>query len=102
LTTLRYKDHGFIRFVSERTGETLFEIKMFKASILIWGAHYRPSEFQALLAEDGASMRIEGMLCDRVGPVVTFADSIEIASSFRVEVGDLPAEFDGTWSPHRT
>ena len=66
VTTLPYKELGYIRFISERTSETLFEIKMFRASMLIWGAHYRPSEFKASLAEDGASVRIEGMLCDRI------------------------------------
>ena len=42
-----YRDPGFIRFTSERTGETIFEIKMVDGAILVWGAHYRPSEFSA-------------------------------------------------------
>jgi hypothetical protein len=51
VTFLAYRDRGFIRFTSERTGETIFEIKMFDGAILVWGAHYRPSEFTALLTE---------------------------------------------------
>jgi hypothetical protein len=49
VTFLAYRDHGFIRFTSERTGETIFEIKMVCGSIIVWGAHYRPSEFTAAL-----------------------------------------------------
>jgi hypothetical protein len=55
VTFLAYPDHGFIRFTSERTGETIFEIKMIGGSIIVWGAHYRPSEFTACLTEDGAT-----------------------------------------------
>jgi hypothetical protein len=101
VTTLPYKDRGYIRFISERTGETLFEIKMLNGSILIWGAHYRPSEFKASLIDDGANVSVTGALCDRVGPVVTFGERLDISSGFRVELGHLPEGFDPAWSHNR-
>ena len=68
MSFLPYRDHGFIRFTSERTGETIFEIKMINGAIIVWGAHYRPSEFTACLTEDGATVVVEGILRDRLGP----------------------------------
>jgi hypothetical protein len=98
MTILPYQDHGYIRFISDRTGETLFEIKMLDGSLLIWGTHYRPDEFGARLADDGASIAVVGTLRDRIGPVVTFGDRLSILSGFRVELGSLPADFDPSWS----
>ena len=96
---LPYRDHGFIRFVSERTRETLFEIKMIGGSIIIWGAHYRPSEFKAGVTEDGATVAVAGTLCDRLGPVVIFGDCLSVGAGFRVEMGRLPADYLPAWSP---
>jgi hypothetical protein len=102
VTTLPYHDHGYIRFMSERSGETLSEIKMIDGAMIIWGAHYRPSEFKVSLIDGGANVSVTGTLCDRVGPVVTFSDSLDIVSGFRVELGRLPADFDPSWSRDRS
>ena len=101
MTFLAYRDHGFIRFTSERTGETIFEIKMLGGSISIWGAHYRPSEFVADLTEDGATVVVSGVLRDRHGPVVIFGECLSVSASFRVELGDLPLDYDAGWSRTR-
>jgi hypothetical protein len=42
VTILPYQHGGYIRFISERTGETPFEITMLDGAIIIWGSHYRP------------------------------------------------------------
>ena len=55
MTLLPYQDRRYVRFISERTGETLFEIKMLGGSLIVWGSHYRPDEFAALLAIDGST-----------------------------------------------
>ena len=102
MTILPYQSHGYIRFISDRTGETLLEIKMLDGSAIVWGAHYRPSEFDALLADDGATLAVLGTLRDRLGPVVTFAECLNISSGFRVEIGRLPADFDPAWNRDRT
>jgi hypothetical protein len=39
VTILPYKDRGYVRFICDRTGETLFEIKMLDGAIVIWGSH---------------------------------------------------------------
>ena len=96
---LPYRDNGFIRFTSERTRETLFEIKMTGGSIIVWGAHYRPCEFQAGLTEDGATVGLAGTLRDRLGTVVIFGDHLSVAAGFRVEMGRLPADYVTSWSP---
>jgi hypothetical protein len=70
VTILPYQHGGYIRFISERTGETLFEITMLDGAIIIWGSHYRPDEFKASLAGDGATVSVAGILRDRVGAVV--------------------------------
>jgi hypothetical protein len=102
VTTLPYQDHGYIRFISERTGETLFEIKMLDGSAVVWGSHYRPDEFGLSLAADGATVSVWGRLRDRVGPVVTFGDCLDVLSGFRVELGSLSADFDPSWSRDNT
>ena len=101
MTFLPYRDHGFIRFTSERTDETIFEIKMLDGSMIIWGAHYRPSEFVAGLNDDGATVVLSGILRDQHGPVVIFGDCLSVSASFRVELGDLPADYDPGWSRTR-
>ena len=102
MTILPYRDRGYVRFVSDRTGETLFEIKMLDGALIVWGSQYRPSEFDALLAIDGTTVALLGTLRDRVGPVVTFAECINIRAGFRVEVGSIPATYDPSWSRDRT
>ena len=102
MTILPYRDRSFVRFLSGRTGETIFELTMLDGSLIVWGAPYRPNEFRALLADDGASVRLLGRLHDRCGPVVTFGQQFEIEAGFRVELGDLSAEFDPAWSRDRT
>lgn len=99
---LPYREHGFIRFTSDRTRETLFEIKMTGGSIIVWGAHYRPYEFQACLTEDGATVGLAGTLRDRLGTVVIFGDHLTVAAGFRVEIGRLPADYDPSWSRDRS
>ena len=71
-------------------------------ALLVWGAHYRPSEFDALLADDGAAVAVIGTLRDRIGPVVTFAERLNIEAGFRVELGRVAADFDPAWSRDRT
>ena len=39
---LPYRDHTFLRILSARTGETLFEIKMLDGSMIVWGANGTP------------------------------------------------------------
>ena len=97
MTILPYQEGSYVRFVSDRTGETLFEIKMLDGALLVWGAHYRPSEFDALLSDDGATVAVLGTLRDRLGPVVTFAQCLNVLSGFCVEIGRLPADFDAAW-----
>jgi hypothetical protein len=98
VTILPYQDHGYIRFISDRTGETLFEIKMLEGSLIVWGSHYRPNEFDARRDDDGGTVAVVGTLHDRIGPVVTFGECLNILSGFRVELGSLPADFDPSWA----
>ena len=102
MTILPFRDRTYTRFISGRTRETLFEITMLHGSITVWGKHYRPSEFRASLAADGATVTITGTLSDRVGPVVTFGEYLVVAADFRVESGVLPADFDPGWKRDRT
>ncbi len=102
MATLPYRDWSYLRFVSERTHETLFEIKMIDGSMIVWGSCYRPNEFRASLSEDRRTVTVTGTLRDSAGPVVTFADSLDIAAGFRVEFGQLPADYDPSWSRDRT
>lgn len=102
MTILRYRDRSYVRFISDRTGETLFEIKMLDGAIIVWGSHARPSEFAASLAADGATVSVVGTLRDRIGPVVTFAECLTVSSSFRVEAGHLAADFDPSWKRDHT
>jgi hypothetical protein len=73
---------------------------MIDGAILVWGAQYRPCEFNACLTEDGATVVVEGLLRDRLGGVVMFGDHLSVSSSFRVELGQLPEDFDPAWSPN--
>lgn len=102
MTFLPCRDRGFIRFVSERTDETLFEIKMIDGAIIVWGAHYRPNEFEACLTEDGATVVVAGILRDRFGVVVMFRNHLSVSASFRVELGRLAANFDPEPGSHLT
>jgi hypothetical protein len=102
LTILPYRDRSYVRFCSERTNETLFEITMIDGSVIVWGAHYRPSEFRAALADDGATVSVAGTLRDRQGPVVTFAEHLNVEAGYRVEFGRLPGDYDPAWSRDRT
>lgn len=72
------------------------------ARLFVWGAHYRPSEFWALLEDDGATVRLLGRFYDRCGPVVEFGQHLEVDAGFRLQIGDLPADFDPSWSRDRT
>ena len=102
VTILPYQDGGYVRFISERTGETLFEINMLDGAMIIWGSHYRPDEFKASLASDGATVSVTGALRDRIGPVVTFAECLNVVSGFRLELGRLPPSFDPSWDRDRS
>ncbi len=102
MTILPYQDRAYVRFISDRTGETLFEIKMLDGAIVIWGARYRPSEFGASLAADGATVSVTGTLRDRIGPVVIFGEQFSIVADFRVESGCLPLDYDASWSRDHT
>lgn len=75
---------------------------MLDGALLVWGAHYRPSEFDALLADDGATVAVLGTLRDRLGPVVAFAECLRVSAGFRVEIGRLAPDFDPSWSRDRT
>jgi hypothetical protein len=99
---LPYRDHTYFRLTSTRTGETLFEAKMLCDSIIVWGAHYRPCEFNALLADDGQTVALVGTLRDRIGPVVVFGECVDVSASYSVEVGDVPADYDPSWSKDNT
>ncbi len=70
--------------------------------MIVWGTHYRPSEFVARLAEDGDTVTVGGTLHDRIGPVVTFGERLYVLCGFRVEVGRLPAYFDPSWTRDRS
>lgn len=98
MTTFPYRDRGYIRFIGERTGETLFEIKMLDGWVIVWGQHHRPDEFDIQLSDDRSTVSCEGLLRDRVGPVVTFGACLDVVSGFRVELGSLPADYDPSWS----
>ena len=63
MTILPFRDHAYMRFISGRPRETLFETTMLDGSITVWGKHYRPNEFCARLADDGESRRL-GMSCN--------------------------------------
>jgi hypothetical protein len=102
MTVLPYRDRSYVRFISDRTRETMFEITMLEGALIVWGAHYRPDEFGAYLADDRATVAVLGTLRDRLGPVVTFAEHFRIASGFRVEVGRLPTRYDPAWRRDRT
>jgi hypothetical protein len=94
---LPFREHTYFRLTSTRTGETLFEAKMLAGAIIVWGAHYRPSEFDAHLAEDGRSVALAGALSDRIGLVVTLGDYLDAIASYSVDVGELPPDFDTSW-----
>lgn len=75
---------------------------MLDGAMIVWGTHYRPSEFAARLAKAASSVSIGGTLRDRIGPVVTFGECLAVLCGFRVEVGRLPANFDPSWTRDRT
>ena len=102
MTLLPFRDQTYFRLISTRTGETLFEAKMLRGSLIVWGAHYRPCEFDALLADDGQTVALVGILRDRIGPVVTFREYLDVRASYSVEVGELPADYDPSWSRDNT
>jgi hypothetical protein len=99
---LPYRDHTYFRLISTRTGETMFEAKMLHGSLIVWGAHWRPSEFDARLAEDGQTVALVGTLRDRIGPVVTFRECIDVRASYSVVVDDLPPDYDPAWNRDNT
>lgn len=102
MAVLPYRDRSFVRFISDRTRETMFEITMIEGSLIVWGAHYRPGEFRATLADDGATVAVSGTLRDRIGDVVTFDQVLSLEVGFRVELGVLPSDYDPSWSRDRT
>ena len=102
MTVLPYRDHTFVRILSTRTGETLFEIKMLGGSMIIWGSHYRPSEFEARLTDDRQTVALAGVLRDRIGPVVAFGDCLDVRAPYSVELGDLPPDYDPSWRKDTT
>lgn len=100
MTTFQYRERSYVRFFSLRTDETLFEMRMLEGALIVWGEHYRPSEFDAQL--DGDTVVCSGMLRDRCGTVVTFGDRLDILAPYRVDVGELPDDYDGSWSKDRS
>lgn len=102
MTVLSYRDRSYVRIISTRTGETLFEIRMLGGAVIIWGAHYRPSDFDARLGDDGCTITLHGELCDRLGAVVTFGEQLDVATGYSVEIGALPEGYDGSWTRDRT
>src|SRR5436309_3196944 len=84
---LPYRDRSYLRFVSARTGETIFELKMIDGALLVWGSRYRPNEFDARL--DGEAISLDGTLRDSDGVVVTFSDQMMVFADYSVEVGEL-------------
>ncbi len=95
MLTLPYRERSYLRFVSTRTDETIFELKMLAGALIVWGRRYRPSEFDARL--DDGEVRLSGTLSDHLGVVVTFGGQTVVTANFRVEVGELAADFDGSW-----
>lgn len=73
-----------------------------RRSAVVWGSHYRPDEFDIHLAADGATVSVWGTLRDRIGPVVTFGESLNVLSGFPLELGSLPADYDPSWSRDNT
>jgi hypothetical protein len=102
MTLLPYRDHTYFLLLSTRTGETLLEAKMLCGSIIVWGSHYRPAEFESRLTDDGQTVALVGTLRDRIGPVVTFGEHLDVRASYSVEVGELPADYDPPWSRDST
>lgn len=102
MTILPYRERGFVRFVSSRTGETLFEMKMLGGAIIVWGRRYRPDEFDALLADDAQTVALLGTLRDSEGPVVKFGHYAVISAPYSVEIGELPADYNPHWTKDRT
>src|SRR5256885_433169 len=97
MTLLPYRDHTYFRLISTRTGETLFEVKMLGGSIIIWGQHYRPSEFGAFLDCEAQTVALVGTLRDRIGRVVTFREYLDVRAPYSVELGCLPSDYDPAW-----
>ena len=95
MLTLPYRDRSYLRFISARTGETIFELKMVDGALIIWGRRYRPSEFDARLEDD--EVRLLGRLSDERGVVVEFREQMVAAAGYSVEVGELPENFDASW-----
>jgi hypothetical protein len=91
---LPFCDHTLIRFTSLRTGETMFEARMFSGCLIVWGEHYRPPEFDAALADDGHTVTLADTLRDSRGAVLTFGETLEIHAGYSVEMGELPADYD--------
>jgi hypothetical protein len=102
MLVLPFRDHSLIRFRSLRTGETMFEARMFRGCLIVWGERYRPSEFDATLADDGRTVALTGTLRDSCGAVVTFGETLEIHAGYSVEVGELPSDYDPSWTRDRT
>jgi hypothetical protein len=102
MTVLPYRDRSYVRFISDRTRETMFAMTMVEGSLIVWGAHYRPGAFRATLADDGATVAVSGTLRDRLGNVVTFDDGLRFEAGFRVELGSLPSDYDPSWSRDRS
>ena len=71
---------------------------MIRGSAAIWGLHCRPYTSP----ETETTVSVEGMLRDRVGPVVTFGDRLDILSGFRIELGSLADDHDPPWSLDNT
>lgn len=92
---LPYRDHTFVRFLSARTREVLFEIKMLDGAMIVWGQRYRPSELEARVAD--GEVRVRGVVRDRLGPIATFDDDLRIVGPWSLEFGELPPDYDASW-----
>jgi hypothetical protein len=90
-----FGDHTYVRFLSARTGEMLLELEMLGSGVIVWGAHYRPSEANVRLADDGATVSVSGALRDRLGVVATLGDVLDECARFSVEAGEPPADYGG-------
>ena len=99
---LPYREHTYFQLISTRTDETMFEAKMLCGAIIVWGSHYRPCEFDARLTDDGQTVALVGTLRDRIGPVVTFGEHLDVQTPYTVEVGELPPDYDPSWSRDNT
>ncbi|MEX2224925.1 MAG: hypothetical protein WEB52_00595 [Dehalococcoidia bacterium] len=67
----------------------MFEITTLDGSMIVWGAHYRPDEFCAPLADDGATVAVLGRCSTASGLSLDVYDGLRTDAGFPRRVGKL-------------